>query len=105
MHHLTVLPLMRPKPIKMRLTRERYPHPYKECFVPLSNRCGTYRRNLENNKQNNNKKLEKKSNLQNQREEQTHQSKYTFETKHEKNQIAASSTASPASSTSSIETT
>ncbi|MED6160519.1 hypothetical protein PIB30_052120, partial [Stylosanthes scabra] len=42
MYHLTVLPLMRPKPIKTRLTRERYPHPYKECFVPLSNRCGTY---------------------------------------------------------------
>ena len=21
-------------------TRERFPHPYKECFVPLSNRCG-----------------------------------------------------------------
>ncbi|PON38316.1 hypothetical protein PanWU01x14_313440, partial [Parasponia andersonii] len=20
--------------------RERYPHPYKECFVPLSSRCG-----------------------------------------------------------------
>ncbi|MED6162568.1 hypothetical protein PIB30_071756, partial [Stylosanthes scabra] len=33
---------MRPKPIKTRLTRERYPHSYKECFVPLSNRCGTY---------------------------------------------------------------
>ncbi|MED6197006.1 hypothetical protein PIB30_052704 [Stylosanthes scabra] len=27
---------------KTRLTRERYPHSYKECFVPLSNRCGTY---------------------------------------------------------------
>ncbi|MED6164136.1 hypothetical protein PIB30_086788 [Stylosanthes scabra] len=23
--------------VKTRLTRERYPHPYKECFVPLSN--------------------------------------------------------------------
>ena len=22
-------------------TRERYPHPHKACFVPLSNRCGT----------------------------------------------------------------
>ncbi|MED6151559.1 hypothetical protein PIB30_083670 [Stylosanthes scabra] len=42
MHHLTILPLMRPKPIKTRLTRKRYPHSYKECFVPLSNRCGTY---------------------------------------------------------------
>ncbi|MED6174285.1 hypothetical protein PIB30_067732 [Stylosanthes scabra] len=42
MHHLIVLPLMRPKPIKARLTRERYPQPYKKCFVPFSNRCGTY---------------------------------------------------------------
>ncbi|KAL4357246.1 hypothetical protein AHAS_Ahas09G0167500 [Arachis hypogaea] len=24
-----------------RHARERYPHPYKACFVPLSNRCGT----------------------------------------------------------------
>ncbi|MED6157876.1 hypothetical protein PIB30_027541 [Stylosanthes scabra] len=29
--------------VKTRLIRERYLHPYKECFVPLSNRCGTYR--------------------------------------------------------------
>ncbi|MED6163833.1 hypothetical protein PIB30_083876 [Stylosanthes scabra] len=28
--------------VKMRLTRENYPYSYKECFVPLSNRCGTY---------------------------------------------------------------
>ncbi|MED6124399.1 hypothetical protein PIB30_058577 [Stylosanthes scabra] len=28
--------------IKTRVTRERYPHSYKECFVPLSNQCGTY---------------------------------------------------------------
>ncbi|MED6201317.1 hypothetical protein PIB30_093696 [Stylosanthes scabra] len=33
--------LMRHKPIKMRHARERYPHPYKACFVLLSNRCGT----------------------------------------------------------------
>ncbi|MED6140079.1 hypothetical protein PIB30_089752 [Stylosanthes scabra] len=28
--------------IKTRLSRERYPHSYKEYFVPLSNRYGTY---------------------------------------------------------------
>ena len=28
--------------VKMRHARERYPHPYKACFVPLSNRCGPY---------------------------------------------------------------
>ncbi|MED6206074.1 hypothetical protein PIB30_023599 [Stylosanthes scabra] len=27
--------------VKTRLTRERYPHPYKACFVLLPNRCGT----------------------------------------------------------------
>ncbi|QHO15376.1 uncharacterized protein DS421_10g294390 [Arachis hypogaea] len=27
--------------IKTRHARERYPHPYKACFAPLSNRCGT----------------------------------------------------------------
>ncbi|MED6226889.1 hypothetical protein PIB30_108180, partial [Stylosanthes scabra] len=32
-----------PRPLfKTRLTRERYPYPYKECFVPFSNRYGTY---------------------------------------------------------------
>ena len=30
----------RPHGFKTRLTRERYPHPYKACFVPLSSRCG-----------------------------------------------------------------
>ena len=28
--------------VKTRHVRERYPHPYKACFVPLSNRCGPY---------------------------------------------------------------
>ncbi|MED6206468.1 hypothetical protein PIB30_026935 [Stylosanthes scabra] len=28
-------------PVKRPHTRERYPHPYKECLVHLSNRCGT----------------------------------------------------------------
>ncbi|KAL4330679.1 hypothetical protein AHAS_Ahas13G0424200 [Arachis hypogaea] len=27
--------------VKTRHVRERYPHPYKACFVPLPNRCGT----------------------------------------------------------------
>ncbi|MED6189766.1 hypothetical protein PIB30_099151 [Stylosanthes scabra] len=27
--------------VKTRHTRERYPHPYKACFVLLPNRCGT----------------------------------------------------------------
>ncbi|MED6167751.1 hypothetical protein PIB30_005718 [Stylosanthes scabra] len=27
--------------VKMRYARERYPDPYKACFVLLSNRCGT----------------------------------------------------------------
>ncbi|MED6176508.1 hypothetical protein PIB30_088879, partial [Stylosanthes scabra] len=30
-----------PRPlVKMRLTRERYPHPYKECFVPSPTDAG-----------------------------------------------------------------
>ena len=29
-----------PQGFKTRLLGERLPHPYKECFVPLSNRCG-----------------------------------------------------------------
>ncbi|MED6159887.1 hypothetical protein PIB30_046416 [Stylosanthes scabra] len=27
-------------PVKTRHARERYPHPYKACFVLLPNRCG-----------------------------------------------------------------
>ena len=29
-----------PSRFKNASTRERFPHPYKECFVSLSNRCG-----------------------------------------------------------------
>ncbi|MED6108062.1 hypothetical protein PIB30_020009 [Stylosanthes scabra] len=32
---------MKHKPIKTRHAREKYLHPYKACFVPISNRCGT----------------------------------------------------------------
>ncbi|MED6167807.1 hypothetical protein PIB30_006087 [Stylosanthes scabra] len=41
---LTNLLLMRHKLIKTRHARKRYPHPYKACFVSLSNRCETLQR-------------------------------------------------------------